>query len=121
YNDADVFPGPPVPYFFSSRRRHTRFSRDWSSDVCSSDVVVPRNCIDEDKKLREIDVRIAALTAAQLKKAPSSYPLAQKTEDERRSEERRVGKVRRWRWSGGSKISKEVRPGRSWSDREIKQ
>src|SRR5690606_32579654 len=23
--------------FFSSRRRHTRFSRDWSSDVCSSD------------------------------------------------------------------------------------
>src|SRR5690606_25003425 len=25
--------------FFSSRRRHTRFSRDWSSDVCSSDLV----------------------------------------------------------------------------------
>src|SRR5690606_13877539 len=24
--------------FFSSRRRHTRFSRDWSSDVCSSDL-----------------------------------------------------------------------------------
>src|SRR5690606_40347461 len=27
-----------VPFFFSSRRRHTRFSRDWSSDVCSSDL-----------------------------------------------------------------------------------
>src|SRR6266700_8242468 len=27
-------------FFFSSRRRHTRFSRDWSSDVCSSDLVV---------------------------------------------------------------------------------
>src|SRR5690606_16742350 len=26
--------------FFSSRRRHTRFSRDWSSDVCSSDLGV---------------------------------------------------------------------------------
>src|SRR5690606_40950157 len=26
--------------FFSSRRRHTRFSRDWSSDVCSSDLIV---------------------------------------------------------------------------------
>src|SRR5690606_40821110 len=26
--------------FFSSRRRHTRFSRDWSSDVCSSDLSV---------------------------------------------------------------------------------
>src|SRR5690606_37974608 len=27
-------------FFFSSRRRHTRFSRDWSSDVCSSDLEV---------------------------------------------------------------------------------
>src|SRR5690606_40265528 len=26
--------------FFSSRRRHTRFSRDWSSDVCSSDLSI---------------------------------------------------------------------------------
>src|SRR5690606_40260534 len=25
-------------YLFSSRRRHTRFSRDWSADVCSSDL-----------------------------------------------------------------------------------
>src|SRR5690606_12366791 len=25
-------------FFFASRRRHTRFSRDWSSDVCSSDL-----------------------------------------------------------------------------------
>src|SRR5690606_40028124 len=25
-------------FFFSSRRRHTRFSRDWSSDVCSYDL-----------------------------------------------------------------------------------
>src|SRR3989449_8146901 len=28
-------------FFFSSRRRHTRCSRDWSSDVCSSDLAVP--------------------------------------------------------------------------------
>src|SRR5690606_40076290 len=28
------------PFFFSSRRRHTRFSRDWSSDVCSSDLII---------------------------------------------------------------------------------
>src|SRR5690606_39800820 len=26
--------------FFSSRRRHTSFSRDWSSDVCSSDLLL---------------------------------------------------------------------------------
>src|SRR5690606_39866938 len=31
---------PILPFFFSSRRRHTRFSRDWSSDVCSSDLTV---------------------------------------------------------------------------------
>src|SRR5439155_12508975 len=28
-----------VYFFFSSRRRHTRWPRDWSSDVCSSDLV----------------------------------------------------------------------------------
>src|SRR5256885_4294608 len=27
-------------FFFSSRRRHTRLQGDWSSDVCSSDLVV---------------------------------------------------------------------------------
>src|SRR2546430_2913142 len=27
-------------FFFSSRRRHTRFDCDWSSDVCSSDLVL---------------------------------------------------------------------------------
>src|SRR5256886_1653797 len=33
--------GEPVSFFFSSRRRHTRFDCDWSSDVCSSDLSVP--------------------------------------------------------------------------------
>src|SRR5256886_4655021 len=28
----------PILFFFSSRRRHTRFDCDWSSDVCSSDL-----------------------------------------------------------------------------------
>src|SRR6476620_7991622 len=28
-----------VFFFFSSRRRHTRYWRDWSSDVCSSDLI----------------------------------------------------------------------------------
>src|SRR5690606_1980895 len=35
-------PHPPC-FFFSSRRRHTRFSRDWSSDVCSSDLWLLRH------------------------------------------------------------------------------
>src|SRR3712207_2929454 len=32
YRMVDIF------FFFSSRRRHTRYWRDWSSDVCSSDL-----------------------------------------------------------------------------------
>src|SRR2546430_3819882 len=35
------WPGVVVFFFFSSRRRHTRFDCDWSSDVCSSDLVAP--------------------------------------------------------------------------------
>src|SRR6266702_6344814 len=30
-----------IVFFFSSRRRHTRWPRDWSSDVCSSDLLGP--------------------------------------------------------------------------------
>src|SRR5215510_15322785 len=30
-------------FFFSSRRRHTRWPRDWSSDVCSSDLDCPKS------------------------------------------------------------------------------
>src|SRR2546422_9991849 len=33
-------------FFFSSRRRHTRCSRDWSSDVCSSDLVDMKQVLD---------------------------------------------------------------------------
>src|SRR2546430_9067631 len=42
--ESDVAQGPQnfseihVVFFFSSRRRHTRFDCDWSSDVCSSDL-----------------------------------------------------------------------------------
>src|SRR5690606_39704315 len=45
-------------FFFSSRRRHTRFSRDWSSDVCSSD-------LRQDQALEQVraTVRSASLAA----------------------------------------------------------
>src|SRR5690625_3842303 len=36
-------------FFFSSRRRHTRWPRDWSSDVCSSDLIDM-----EDQKIQEV-------------------------------------------------------------------
>src|SRR5690606_40530527 len=47
-------------FFLSSRRRHTRFSRDWSSDVCSSDLqekmqqLFGRFAIDEIKRFGEV-------------------------------------------------------------------
>src|SRR5690606_39868593 len=40
---------------FSSRRRHTRFSRDWSSDVCSSDLLL-FSCSKESPKPIEDEV-----------------------------------------------------------------
>src|SRR5690606_20468871 len=40
-------------FFFSSRRRHTRFSRDWSSDVCSSDLPAMSTIADADQKALE--------------------------------------------------------------------
>src|ERR1035437_2689627 len=44
-----------VFFFFSSRRRHTRYWRDWSSDVCSSDLPLcfPRRSIPSDLENRE--------------------------------------------------------------------
>src|SRR5581483_2553423 len=46
-------------FFFSSRRRHTRYWRDWSSDVCSSDLARSR-----EKGASTLRVRKAVITAA---------------------------------------------------------
>src|SRR2546427_3135587 len=40
-------------FFFSSRRRHTRFDCDWSSDVCSSDLLAISNGIRPEPYLQE--------------------------------------------------------------------
>src|SRR4051794_41337879 len=74
-------------FFFSSRRRHTRWTGDWSSDVCSSDLrsrrsrVVPGEC----PGLRARRGRGGEGARERLRGA--------------RSEERRVGKECRSRWS----------------------
>src|SRR5690606_40622688 len=76
-----------VFFFFSSRRRHTRFSRDWSSDVCSSDlhsqtpavVAVPR-----DRGSRTVGAPVSDTLVPAV--VPERRGLAS------RSEERRVGK-----------------------------
>src|SRR2546430_15008382 len=41
-------------FFFSSRRRHTRFDCDWSSDVCSSDLVDHFYLLEETYELLEV-------------------------------------------------------------------
>src|SRR5688572_15399594 len=36
-----------ISFFFSSRRRHTRFDCDWSSDVCSSDLIAEQVIVEK--------------------------------------------------------------------------
>src|SRR5690606_40461557 len=50
-----------MSFFFSSRRRHTRFSRDWSSDVCSSDLAVPAAARRPLEPVRRRGLRLALL------------------------------------------------------------
>src|SRR5256885_17008755 len=49
-----------MSFFFSSRRRHTRLQGDWSSDVCSSDLLVQTVLI-QDLSLHQAQNRIAEL------------------------------------------------------------
>src|SRR6266496_3780223 len=53
-------------FFFSSRRRHTRSLRDWSSDVCSSDLAeaAPRRRRRAPRPLQGLGVQGAALSRA---------------------------------------------------------
>src|SRR5690606_40010056 len=104
-------------FFFSSRSRHTRFSRDWSSDVCSSDLIpLPRMeppagvnpASDEEAGCPHLPCcrfrsgqRSAGFPVRQLHGGFGSA-----SADGRRSEERRVGKAGR---RGGERWLKETR------------
>src|SRR5207253_8545030 len=90
-------------FFFSSRRRHTRWPRDWSSDVCSSDLVNTANTVTAKSHSAAVDIKI--LPTPTLGGVLQSTPLveiivgeanAKATYDrltgKPRSEERRVGK-----------------------------
>src|SRR6266567_5434080 len=46
-------------FFFSSRRRHTRFDCDWSSDVCSSDLGQPPDAAELDASVGEPGQQLA--------------------------------------------------------------
>src|SRR5690606_40455747 len=56
-------------FFFSSRRRHTRFSRDWSSDVCSSDLEMRVLRLDEALELERV-IRVRGGAAPGTAEAP---------------------------------------------------
>src|SRR5207249_6953020 len=77
-------------FFFSSRRRHTRSKRDWSSDVCSSD-----------------------LTSTTSSTSWCAHPASAGSCSRRRlrSEERRVGKECRSRWGSEAYKKRRVRGG----------
>src|SRR5204862_5458988 len=90
-------------FFFSSRRRHTRSLRDWSSDVCSSDLI----SVENNQYATEIAFKNVARVQDVSARA-AGYGLPGVTVDGNdvlavyevaRSEERRVGKECRSRWS----------------------
>src|SRR3989475_3638622 len=93
--------GLSVFFFFSSRRRHTRFDCDWSSDVCSSDLV-----FHDDQHGTAITVAAAMVNALKVAgkkieevRLVASGAGAAALACLNRSEERRVGKECRSRWS----------------------
>src|SRR5690554_7915474 len=93
-----------VFFFFSSRRRHTRCGRDWSSDVCSSDLVVPGAAETDGDVERHLQVRGGRHVLAHerldrllLARCDLEDELVVDLEQQR-SEERRVGKECRSRW-----------------------
>src|SRR5690606_40535256 len=96
-------------FFFSSRRRHTRFSRDWSSDVCSSDLpedfrkrILRMEMELNERKKFDYFIENSVLEKA-VEDAKSLIKKIIKGEDDgnstHRSEERRVGKECRSRWT----------------------
>src|SRR3712207_6879605 len=95
-----------VFFFFSSRRRHTRYWRDWSSDVCSSDLIRPLP-IDLGGQLFRVGTQPCVKILVQLldrlgvtgERVVDRHVVPQVRQHAPRSEERRVGKECRSRWS----------------------
>src|SRR3712207_8908688 len=92
-------------FFFASRRRHTRYWRDWSSDVCSSDLTEHEvdaiifgtgfHVTDAFDELDVIGLDQKNLSKEWRQRGMQTY----KGITVSRSEERRVGKECRSRWS----------------------
>src|SRR5688572_19578751 len=61
-------------FFFSSRRRHTRFDCDWSSDVCSSDLSGHRKCQSADGSTGSSKQRTSLTPPLQLVETTRYWP-----------------------------------------------
>src|SRR5690554_7343760 len=93
-------------FFFSSRRRHTRCGRDWSSDVCSSDLEKIYKLVKKNMQGGVSYPRAYATAFQALFKSGDLVDISQPNNIlGYRSEERRVGKECRFWWAGeyGSK------------------
>src|SRR5256885_4527007 len=91
-------------FFFSSRRRHTRLQGDWSSDVCSSDLITRRSrtSLRDTTANHRRNSSSPSRTRAKAQTSPrstSSRKVRRRWCSPARSEERRVGKECRSRWS----------------------
>src|SRR5947199_5425981 len=95
-------------FFFSSRRRHTRCLSDWSSDVCSSDLVPDETFGDESyRQIADLvegtfgpTMRYEVDLVGAIPQEPSGkYRFCISKVARERSEERRVGKESRSGWS----------------------
>src|SRR2546427_3913216 len=88
-------------FFFSSRRRHTRFDCDWSSDVCSSDLLQMAQAVEQALgEKRHLIVEAGTGTGKTLAYlVPGIRSGKRVIISTGRSEERRVGKECRSRWS----------------------
>src|SRR5690606_41065709 len=108
-------------FFFSSRRRRTRFSRDWSSDVCSSDLLyaetsaisVPSaNILPQLQAQAEAAVRLLGFTptpsASDVPRLTVTLAELKYQSPKERSEERRVGKESRARWSACHEATRDT-------------
>src|SRR5438445_5751204 len=76
-------------FLFASRRRHTSYWRDWSSDVCSSDLSAPPCRVAPD---RVLELRSGATRHGGAERDIVLAAVPGEDHGECRSEERRVGK-----------------------------
>src|SRR5437762_9367365 len=100
-------------FFFSSRRRHTRYIGDWSSDVCSSDLKTGkhRSSAIDGRTTRHIGYRISQSCRAMSECIfgwGKQHGTMRKTKHRGRSEERRVGKECRTSWTREPKKEQET-------------